>query len=112
MSKKAGGTRGLSGAQGQREAHPFWPLTEVTEALVVDGTATGIHSLHRHLLELGNRMATVIWPDPIPALKPRMRSQLRVTAQLPMGWPSGNGGKMALYLPLHTGHHKPDIAQH
>lgn len=70
-----GGTRGLSGAQHQRGIHPPGLLTEDAHALVVDGTATGIYSLHGNLpelQELGRKMATLIWMDPLLVLKPRM----------------------------------------
>lgn len=83
------------------------PLTEATQALVVDGTATGIHGLYRHLLELpelSKKMATVILPDPLLVLKPRMRRSLPASH----GWPSGNSGKIAFFI-LHTGHQKPQI---
>lgn len=73
-----GGTRGLSGAQHQRGIHSPGLLTEVAHALVVDGTATGIHSLHRNLpelQELGRKMAMLIWTDPLLVLKPRMKSR-------------------------------------
>lgn len=49
------------------------PLTEVVQAMVVDGTAADIHSLHRHRVELDKlwrEMGTPIWPDPLLVLKP------------------------------------------
>ena len=52
---------------------PPTPLTEVVQALVVDGTTTGIHSLHGHLLELPELergKALLIRPHPLPVPKP------------------------------------------
>lgn len=86
MDEKVGGTRGLSGAQYQRGIRPPGLLTEVAHALVVDGTATGIHSLHRNLpelQELGRKMATLIWTDPLLVLKPRMRSRVMTLPGFP-----------------------------
>lgn len=72
------------------ESAPPGLLTEVAHALVVDGTATGIHSLHRNLpelQELGRKMATLIWTDPLLVLKPRVRSRV-MTLPGSQVWPS------------------------
>ena len=87
--------RATAGGEGSRHRGPCWSLreregaqpcpppplpapprhtllTEVVQALVVDGTAAGVNSLYRHLPELPEltREATPIWPHPLLVLKP------------------------------------------
>lgn len=71
----------------QRLAHPSAaPLTEVVQALIIDGTVTGIDSLYRYRLEvqeLERAVATSIRPYPLLALEPGREGVSAGTLPLP-----------------------------